>query len=176
MTTMTGTIKAETGTPVGMLKWVWLSGLTIVLDQFTKWLIVHNLQKGEVVSVFPTFNLTHVYNTGAAWSFLANAGGWQRWFFTAIGVTVCGVLLVWLCRIPKRDWWLAAAVALILGGAIGNLIDRVLLGHVIDFLDFYWPPSNSWSASHFPAFNVADSGITVGAAMMIIDMIRNPNK
>lgn len=160
----------------GQLRWLWLSGLAVVLDQITKWLIVFNLQKGEIIPVLPGFNLTHVYNPGAAWSFLANAGGWQRWFFTAIGLVVSGVLVVWLKRIPKSDWWLATAVALILGGALGNLIDRVFLGHVIDFLDFYWPLSDTWSASHFPAFNVADSGITVGAAMMIIDMIRNPNK
>ncbi len=158
------------------MKWLWLSALTILIDQITKWVIVVSLEKGEILQVFPSFNLTHVYNPGAAWSFLANAGGWQRWFFTAIGVVVSAVLVVWLKRIPKADWWLATAVALILGGALGNLIDRVFLGHVIDFLDFYWPPSSSWTASHFPAFNIADSAITVGAAMMIIDMIRNPNK
>ena len=175
MITMTETVptKAE---PVGQLKWLWLAVAVIVIDQITKWTIVFTLEHGEVVPVFPTFNLTHVYNPGAAWSFLANAGGWQRWFFTVIGVVVSGILIAWLRKIPKSDWWLATAVALILGGAVGNLIDRVFLGHVIDFLDFYWPPADTWSASHFPAFNIADSGITVGAAMMIIDMIRNPNK
>lgn len=175
MTTMTDTI--QTGKEsVGQLKWLWLAFAIIVIDQITKWVVVFSLEYGEVVPVLPTFNLTHVYNPGAAWSFLADAGGWQRWFFTAIGVIVCAVLVGWLRKMPKADWWLATAVALILGGAVGNLIDRVLLGHVIDFLDFYWPPSDSWSASHFPAFNVADSGITVGAVMMIIDMIRHPNK
>ena len=172
--TEAGQVKVEGA--VGQLKWLWLSLITVVVDQITKWVIVFTLEYGEIVQVFPTFNLTHVYNPGAAWSFLANAGGWQRWFFTAIGLVVSGVLIAWLRKMPKNDWWLATAVSLILGGAIGNLIDRVFLGHVIDFLDFYWPPANTWSASHFPAFNIADSAITVGAAMMIIDMIRNPNK
>lgn len=175
MITMTETVQTK-AEPVGQLKWLWLALAVIVIDQITKWTIVFTLEHGEVVPVFPTFNLTHVYNPGAAWSFLANAGGWQRWFFTVIGVVVSGILIAWLRKIPKSDWWLATAVALILGGAVGNLIDRVFLGHVIDFLDFYWPPADTWSASHFPAFNIADSGITVGAAMMIIDMIRNPNK
>ena len=173
---MTETAKEDASVPVGMMKWVWLSGLTIVLDQLTKWMVSHNLQLGEVIPVFPTFNLTRVYNPGAAWSFLANAGGWQRWFFTAIGVTVCAVLVAWLRRVPKSDWWLAAAIALILGGAVGNLIDRVWMGHVTDFLQFYWPPSGMGNVSYFPSFNVADSGITVGAFMMILDMIRNPKK
>ena len=161
---------------VGMLKWLWLSLVVVVLDQITKWVIVFQLEHGEVVPVFPTFNLTHVYNPGAAWSFLANAGGWQRWFFSAVAAVVSVVLVGWLRKIPRTDWWMAMAVSLILGGALGNVIDRVMLGHVIDFLDFYWPPADSWSASHFPAFNVADCGITVGAAMLIIDMIRNPGK
>lgn len=166
----------EKAVPVGMLKWLWLSLAVIVLDQITKWVVVFQLQYGEVVQVFPTFNLTHVYNPGAAWSFLADAGGWQRWFFTVIAAGVSVVLVLWLRKIPRNDWWVAVAVALILGGALGNVIDRVLLGHVIDFLDFYWPPSDTWNASHFPAFNVADCGITVGAGMLILDMIRNPGK
>lgn len=164
------------GGATGMLKWLWLSLAVVVLDQISKWVIVFLLEHGEVVPVIPTFNLTHVYNPGAAWSFLANAGGWQRWFFSAVAAVVSVLLVGWLRKIPRTDWWVAMAVALILGGALGNLIDRVLLGHVIDFLDFYWPPADSWSASHFPAFNVADCGITVGAAMLIIDMIRNPGK
>lgn len=167
---------ALSATPVGMLKWLWLSLVVIVLDQITKWTIVLQLEYGEVVNVFPTFNLTHVYNPGAAWSFLANAGGWQRWFFAGIAAAVSVALVVWLRRLPRSDGWVAVAVALILGGALGNLIDRVLLGHVIDFLDFYWPPSNGWTASHFPAFNVADCGITVGAGMLVVDMIRHPGK
>ena len=173
---MTESVQTKPEVAVGQLRWLWLSALTIVIDQITKWSIVFTLEKGEVVPVFPTFNLTHVYNPGAAWSFLANAGGWQRWFFTAIGVTVCAVLVAWLRRVPKTDWWLAVAIALILGGAVGNLIDRVWMGHVTDFLQFYWPPSGMGNVSYFPSFNVADSGITVGAFMMILDMIRNPKK
>lgn len=174
MTTMTESVQDRQA--LGQLKWLWLSLAIIVIDQITKWSVVFTLEYGEQVAVFPTFNLTHVYNTGAAWSFLADAGGWQRWFFSVIGIGVSAVLVVWLRRMPRADVWLAIAVALILGGAVGNLIDRVFLGHVIDFLDFYWPPADSWNARHFPAFNIADSGITVGAVMMIIDMIRNPNK
>lgn len=175
MNAMTDSVQTEKPA-LGQLKWLWLSLLSILIDQISKWSIVLTLEYGERIPVLPTFNLTHVYNPGAAWSFLADAGGWQRWFFTAIGVAVSAVLVNWLRRIPRTDTWLAIAVALILGGAVGNLIDRVLLGHVIDFLDFYWPPGDSWNASHFPAFNIADSAITVGAAMMIIDMIRNPDK
>lgn len=175
MTTMTESVQTDRQA-VGQLKWLWLSLAIIVIDQITKWSVVFSLEYGELVAVLPAFNLTHVYNPGAAWSFLADAGGWQRWFFSVIGVGVSVVLVAWLRKMPRYDIWLAIAVALILGGAVGNLIDRVFLGHVIDFLDFYWPPSDSWNARHFPAFNIADSGITVGAAMMIIDMIRNPNK
>ena len=154
----------------GMLKWLWLSVVVVVLDQLTKWMAVGAFQLGERMEILPIFNLTMAHNYGAAFSFLADSGGWQRWFFTTIAVVVSTVLVVWLKRLPKTDWWIAVALALILGGAIGNLYDRITLGYVVDFLDFHW------QNRHFPAFNVADSGITVGAAMMILDMIRNPGK
>lgn len=160
----------EENQATGMLKWLWLSAVVFVLDQLTKWLAVETFRLGERMEIFPFFNLTMAHNYGAAFSFLADHGGWQRWFFTAIAAGVSAALIIWLKKLPKTDWWIAVALALILGGALGNLYDRVLLGYVVDFLDFHW------QGSHFPAFNIADSGITVGAAMMIIDMIRNPGK
>ncbi|MCG8537227.1 MAG: signal peptidase II [Pseudomonadales bacterium] len=165
---MTETAQQEQAT--GMLKWLWLSAVVFVLDQITKWLAVDAFVLYERMEILPFFNLTLAHNYGAAFSFLADHGGWQRWFFTAIAGGVSVALVIWLKRLPKNDWWIAVSLALILGGALGNVYDRVLLGYVVDFLDFHW------AGYHFPAFNIADSGITVGAAMMIIDMIRNPGK
>lgn len=165
---MTETAQQEQAT--GMLKWLWLSAVVFVLDQITKWLAVDAFVLYERMEILPFFNLTLAHNYGAAFSFLADHGGWQRWFFTVIAGGVSVALIVWLKRVPKNDWWIAMALALILGGALGNVYDRVLLGYVVDFLDFHW------AGYHFPAFNIADSGITVGAAMMIFDMIRNPGK
>ena len=119
------------------------------------------------MAVITHFNLTLVYNTGAAFSFLADAGGWQRWFFVLLAIGVSALLLVWLYRLERDQHWLAAALALVLGGAVGNLVDRILHGHVIDFIDLY---AGGW---HWPAFNVADSAITVGAVMLIIDAVFN---
>ena len=149
-----------------MLKWLWLSGLVIVLDQLTKLWASSGLSYGEPVAILPSFNLTLMFNTGAAFSFLNHAGGWQRWLFTLIAIAVSAVLLLWLRRLNRSQRWLAVALALILGGALGNLIDRLYLGHVIDFVDVYY---GSW---HWPAFNVADSSIFVGVVMLIIDSLR----
>ena len=165
---MTETAQQEQAT--GMLKWLWLSAVVFVLDQITKWLAVDAFVLYERMEILPFFNLTLAHNYGAAFSFLADHGGWQRWFFTAIAGGVSVALVIWLKRLPKNDWWIAVSLALILGGALGNVYDRVLLGYVVDFLDFHW------AGYHFPAFNIADSGITVGAAMMIIDIIRDPGK
>ncbi len=154
----------------GMLSWLWLAMLVIVLDQVTKWLIVENFVLGERIGIMPFFNLTLAHNYGAAFSFLAGAGGWQRWFFTFIALAASVILTAWLWRLPKYDRWTAIALSLILGGALGNLYDRITLGYVVDFLDFYWEPY------HFPAFNVADSAITVGAAMIILDLFRQPGR
>ena len=156
--------------PTGMLHWLWITGLVIVLDQWTKNMASANLELYESIKVMPFFNITLAHNLGAAFSFLAGEDGWQRWFFAVIAVAVSVVLVVWLYRLPKNDKWLAIALALILGGAIGNVADRILLGYVVDFLDVYW------GQSHFPAFNIADSAITVGAIMMGVDVFRNPNK
>lgn len=156
--------------PTGMLKWLWITGLVIILDQVTKNLASANLELYESIRVMPLFNITLAHNLGAAFSFLAGEGGWQRWFFTVIAIGVSVVLIVWLRKLPKSNRWLAISLALILGGAIGNVIDRIVLGYVVDFLDVYW------GQSHFPAFNIADSAITVGAVMMGIDVIKNPDK
>lgn len=151
----------------GMLKWLWLTALVVVADLATKALATQLLQFAQPVKVLPFFNLTLLHNTGAAFSFLSDAGGWQRWFFTAIALATIVVLLIWLWRLPKTDRWIAIALALIMGGAIGNVYDRIVLGYVIDFLHFHW------GDAYFPAFNIADSAITVGAVMMGLDILFN---
>lgn len=145
------------------LHWLWITLVVLVLDLWTKGWADAALTLYRPVEVLPFFNLTLAYNEGAAFSFLAGAGGWQRWFFSIIAVIASLVILVWLLR--GRDGpMVALALALILGGALGNLWDRIVHGHVVDFLDFHWA---GW---HFPAFNVADMGISVGAALIILDM------
>ncbi len=147
----------------GMLKWLWLSLLAIVLDQASKLIVNGSMQLHESIPLLPFFNLTYVHNTGAAFSFLSEAGGWQRWFFAALAVIISAVLSVWLARLQKHETLLALALSLVLGGAVGNLIDRLAYGYVIDFLDVYY---NDW---HWPAFNIADSAITVGVALMLLE-------
>ncbi len=146
----------------GLLQWLGLAFIVVLADQFTKVLIVGYFQLGDSTLVTSFFNLVRAHNTGAAFSFLNGASGWQRWFFTAIGVAAAA-LIFWLLRSHASQRLFSFALAFILGGAIGNVIDRVLYGYVVDFLDFHW---HSW---HFPAFNVADSAITVGAACLILD-------
>ncbi len=144
-----------------MLKWLWLSALVVLLDQASKWLAERSLDYGVPVAVLPSFNLTLMYNRGAAFSFLSEAGGWQRWFFTAVAVVAVVAILAWLRRLGAGQQWTAAGLALILGGALGNLVDRILLGHVVDFIQLYY------GSFYWPAFNIADSAISVGAAMLI---------
>ena len=156
-----------------MLKWLGLALLVIVADHLTKFWVSSTLDYQEAVPVLPFFSLVLVHNTGAAFSFLADAGGWQRWFFIAVGI-VAMVIIVRLLKRHSGQPRMALALALLLGGAIGNVIDRVVLGHVVDFLYFHYK-SFAW-----PAFNVADSAITVGAALLIWDSLRGkpaaPNK
>jgi signal peptidase II len=148
------------------LKWCWwLSGSVVGLDQATKYLAETLLVMHQPVPVLPSFNLMLTYNTGAAFSFLADAGDWPRWFFLGLGAAVSIGLIVWLRRLKPGDKWLAAALALILGGAVGNLIDRAWLGQVIDFIQLYY---DRW---YWPTFNVADSAITVGAALLVVDSL-----
>lgn len=149
---------SETG-----LRWLWLTLLCLVVDQVTKQWVAGTFDYRETLSILPFFNFTYVHNPGAAFSFLADQGGWQRWFFTVIAAIACIVFVVWLAKTPRSQTLLGIAFALMLSGAMGNLIDRVLFGYVIDFLDFHW------SGNHFPAFNVADSMIFIGAALMILD-------
>lgn len=146
-----------------MLKWLWLSALVVVLDQLTKWFAEIMLVAHEPLPVLSFFNLTLMYNPGAAFSFLADAGGWQRWFFLILSVVVSSILIIWVSRLKRHEIRLAVALALIIGGAIGNLIDRILYGHVIDFIQLYY---EGW---YWPAFNIADSAITVGAVLWIIE-------
>tara|TARA_Y100001970_G_scaffold274521_1_gene374376 strand:- start:1670 stop:2167 length:498 start_codon:yes stop_codon:yes gene_type:complete len=150
----------------GSLIWLVLSALVIVLDQLTKWVAVSELQLYQQVPIIDDlFSFTLAYNTGAAFSFLADASGWQRWLFAVIAVVVSIVLCVWLARLDRSEKLEAIALALILGGAIGNLYDRVIHGKVTDFILVHW--QQSW---FFPAFNIADSAITVGAALLLFDM------
>ncbi len=146
-----------------MLKWLWLSLVALVLDQCSKIAVDSSMQLYQSISVLPYFNLTYVHNTGAAFSFLSEAGGWQRWFFAALAAVISIVLTLWLSRLKKHETLLAIALALVLGGAIGNLIDRLAYGYVIDFLDVYY---QSW---HWPAFNIADSAISLGVFLMILE-------
>lgn len=147
-----------------MLPWLGLATIILLADQFTKTLILGYYQLGDSTQVLSFFNVVRVHNSGAAFSFLAGAGGWQRWFFTGIGV-VATVFIIWMLRSHAGQKLFAFALACILGGAVGNVVDRVMHGYVVDFLDFHW------GAMHFPAFNVADSGITIGAACLIMDEI-----
>ena len=150
----------------GAWAWLWLTVAVIALDQWTKWLIVQNFFEFQSVTLLPVLDLVRLHNEGAAFSFLSDASGWQRWMFTALGIGVSAVLVVWLKRLPSRgQHLLAAALALIVGGALGNVIDRILLGHVIDFIHVHY---RQW---YFPAFNVADSSITVGAGLLILDSL-----
>ena len=145
-----------------MSKWLGLSALVVFLDQFTKLWVSRSFAYGENLAVTEFFNLVLVHNRGAAFSFLSGAGGWQRWFFSVIAVLASG-WMIWLLRKHRQDPLFCFALSLILGGALGNLIDRVAYGYVVDFLDFYW------QMYHFPAFNVADSAVTCGAALLIWD-------
>ena len=145
-----------------MLPWLGLALIILILDQFTKVLILGYYKLGDSTYVTSFFNVVRVHNTGAAFSFLASAGGWQRWFFTAIGVAAT-LFILWLLRSHSGQRLFSFALACVLGGAVGNVVDRLLHGYVVDFLDFHYA---GW---HFPAFNVADSAITVGAACLILD-------
>lgn len=157
--------------PDNPMHWLWLSTLVILLDQVTKQAAEHYLLLYKAVAVIPGFNLTLMYNEGAAFSFLSQAGGWQRWFFITLSTVISIALVIWLRQLHKSDSdqgknILLAGIALILGGAIGNLIDRILFGHVIDFIQVYY------ANFYWPAFNIADSAITLGAGFLIIDMFQ----
>ena len=151
-----------------LLKWLLLAGLIFLLDQWIKLIIIENISLYERVKINDFVNITHQRNPGAAFSFLADAGGWQRWFLSTIASAVCLYIVYWLKELEKENKVLLPyGLSLVLGGALGNLFDRIMLGYVTDYLQvliFSWP---------FPSFNVADAAISIGAALIIIDAIKN---
>ena len=158
--------KTATGS---MLPWLGLAVIIFLADQFTKVLILGYYRLGDSTTITGFFNIVRAHNTGAAFSFLASAGGWQRWFFTAIGVAAT-VFIVWMLRSHPGQKLFSFALACILGGAVGNVVDRLIHGYVVDFLQFHWA---GW---YFPAFNVADSAITIGAVCLILDELLRVRK
>jgi signal peptidase II len=147
----------------GRLLWLWLSVAAIALDQWSKHAIEQHLPLSGIYPILPVLEFTRLHNPGAAFSFLAGASGWQRWFFTGLAFVVSAALVVWLARLERHANMIAAAIALIIAGALGNVIDRLRFGYVVDFIQVHWHDA------YFPAFNVADSSITVGAALLLID-------
>ncbi len=152
------------------LRWYWVVVLVFLADQLSKQWVLANFELYESIKLLPIFNFTYVRNYGAAFSFLSDAGGWQRWLFTIVAVGFSIVLTIWLRKQSKSLWRLNLAFTLVIGGALGNLIDRLQHGFVVDFLDFYW------NTSHFPAFNIADSAICVGAGLLILDTFMTESK
>ncbi len=148
-----------------MRRILWISALIVVADQLTKWTALKYLTRHVEVAVAPFVNLTLVYNRGAAFGFLNDAGGWQNFFFIGVALVACGVIVFLLLRLQPHERVVAGGLSLILGGAAGNLIDRFLHGYVIDFVDVYY------KSFHWPAFNVADSAITIGAALLVFDAL-----
>lgn len=145
------------------LRWYWVVVLVFIADQISKQWVISNFDLYESIKLLPIFSFTYVRNYGAAFSFLSDAGGWQKWLFTFIAIGFSTLLTVWLRKQPSQMWRLNLAYTLVIGGALGNLIDRLQHGYVVDFLDFYW------AQSHFPAFNIADAAICIGAGLIIID-------
>lgn len=145
------------------MRWLWVSLGVLVLDQYSKVLVDSAMALHDSIELIPSLALRKIYNSGAAFSFLSDASGWQRWFFIALAVVVVVVLTVWLYRLPRNQTRMALALSLVLGGAAGNLVDRVFYGHVIDFIDVYYA---SW---HWPTFNIADSAISIGAVLLLLD-------
>ena len=159
------------GSSASLVPWLGWAAIVLVLDQFTKTLILGYYQLGDSTLVTSFFNIVRVHNHGAAFSFLADAGGWQRWFFTGIGVVASGFML-WMLKSHPGQKLFCFAVSSLLGGAIGNVVDRLLHGYVVDFLDFHWKLlSPVFPHGHFPAFNLADAAITLGAVCLILDEV-----
>jgi signal peptidase II len=147
-------------------RWLPVAVAVMALDQFTKLLVVQHVPLYSSITVLPVLDISLRYNKGAAFSFLQGASGWQRWFFTVLALAVAGVILVWMRRLKAgTQWLLSLSLSLILAGALGNVIDRLRLGHVVDFIVAHW------HHAEFPAFNVADSSITIGAALLLLDAL-----
>ena len=167
----TGSAGAAPAVNPSLVPWLTWAAIVLVLDQFTKTLILGYYQLGDSTPVTSFFNVVRVHNLGAAFSFLADAGGWQRWFFTGIGVVAVGFML-WMLKSHPGQKLFAFAVSSLLGGAVGNVVDRLMHGYVVDFLDFHWAWLNPlFRGGHFPAFNLADAAITLGAGCLILDEI-----
>lgn len=154
------------------LRWLWLAGLMLVIDIGTKFWVMNSIGYGweHRIEIFPFFNLLHVHNYGAAFSFLSDAGGWQRWFFASLALGVCAMLLVWMRQLPATNKLLNIAYTMVIGGALGNLFDRLVHGYVVDFLDFYY------KQYHWPAFNVADIAICAGAGLILLESFLHEEK
>jgi signal peptidase II len=153
------------------IRLLWIAVVVVAVDQLSKWWIVHNLELGQSIELLPVFAILRTFNTGAAWSMFADAGGAQRWIFTVLAVGVSAALIYWLRRLAlSTHTLLATGLALILGGALGNALDRVRLGHVIDFFFAHWKDAK------FPVFNVADSAITVGAVLVVLDALHESRR
>ena len=152
-----------------MLKWLWISVVTVILDQLTKWMAVANLEQGVPLAIIDHLDFTLAYNYGAAFSFLGDQGGWQRWFFVVLSFVVSGYILYWLRKLDRSEKGTAIALALVLGGALGNGIDRLISGRVTDFIDMYVDLDLFFlTDGHFAIFNIADIAITIGAILMVI--------
>jgi signal peptidase II len=173
-----------TTTNVRLWPWLLLIISVIGLDQFSKLSALAYLQLHEPRPLLPLLNLSLVYNPGAAFSLLSHAGGWQRWFFIGLSLSISVVLILWLIRLKAEEKWTRVALSLVLAGAIGNLIDRILHGYVIDFIDFYYPTTHGClplfvalgQSCHWPTFNIADSAINVGAACLLLALFFENNK
>jgi len=153
---------------LGASRWLWLAVTVVILDQWTKSLIMDRFDEFDSVTLLPVLDFMRIHNTGAAFSFLSDASGWQRWMFTGLGIGASTVICVWLIKLPSRGQaLLAVSLAFIMGGALGNVIDRILWGHVVDFIRVHY---QQW---FFPVFNVADSAITLGAVLLILDTLLN---
>ncbi|PJE80108.1 Lipoprotein signal peptidase [invertebrate metagenome] len=155
---------------LGTLRWLWLSVFVLAADQLVKVVAVQSLGMYEQIPVLPFFSLTLAYNYGAAFSFLSDSSGWQRWFLSGVAIVVSVLLISWMRHLDRRERWQSWALALILGGALGNLCDRIVFGYVVDFILLHY------DKYYFPAFNLADSAITIGAFMLLLDMFRNRHK
>nr|WP_105190145.1 signal peptidase II [Pseudoalteromonas sp. T1lg48] len=152
------------------LIWLVLTVVLLVADWATKTLVINTMTVGQSIDILPVFNITYVHNPGAAFSFLSDAGGWQRWFLSAIAVAISVLLIWWLKRLPASNKLLGCAYALVLAGALGNLYDRMVYGYVIDFIHVYY---QNW---HYPKFNIADCAICIGAALLLIDAFKSSSK
>ncbi|MGB1310546.1 MAG: signal peptidase II, partial [Leucothrix sp.] len=158
-----------------MLKWIWVSIVIVILDQLSKWMAVANLEERVPEAIIPHLNFTLAYNYGAAFSFLGDQGGWQRWFFVALSFIVSGYIVYWLRKLDHKEQWTAISLALVLGGAFGNGIDRLLSGRVTDFIDLYVDLDVFFlTDGHFAIFNIADIAITMGAVLLVAISLVTP--